>query len=66
MNLCNDGDNISHRKHESTGTGLLYVEMRLQEAWPDRWSILSHAQDKHWITSITITKNTLLLPQNSG
>ncbi len=60
MNLRNDGDIMSHRKHESTGTGLQYVEMRLQEAWPNRWSIQSHAQDKHWITTITIAKNTLL------
>jgi len=39
----------------STGTGLRYVKARLTEAFEDRWTLESRAQDGAWQTEISIT-----------
>ncbi len=52
LHLWNDGDPAPGEK-SGTGTGLRYVESRLQEAFPDAWKLTSGAADGGWLALVS-------------
>jgi hypothetical protein len=52
--LTNNGEVGSDESRESTGVGLRYVKSRLEESYPNRWSIRSQQQAQGWETIIEI------------
>lgn len=40
------------------GTGSKYIQARLEESYPNKWALKETKSEKHWITSITIPRET--------
>ncbi|TQV85921.1 sensor histidine kinase [Aliikangiella coralliicola] len=63
--LFNDGEiavpvtsvSTATQNESDRGTGLKYVESRLQESYPDAWTLKSHAVDNGWSVTIEIHDN---------
>jgi hypothetical protein len=54
--LFNDSDLKNTKTKATTGTGLKYVEARLQECYPDSWQLLSNRIEGGWEVLIKIKK----------
>lgn len=52
LHLWNDGEPSPGEK-KGTGTGLRYVESRLQEAFPDEWKLSSGPADGGWLALVS-------------
>lgn len=52
--LSHDGDYRSDDQRESTGVGMRYIQSRLEESYPRRWTLTSHWQPGGWETIIEI------------
>jgi len=52
--LANDGEFSESEPKDSTGFGLKYVRSRLEESYPDRWSVISRKSAQGWETIIEI------------
>lgn len=52
--LFNDSDISKAHIPENKGTGMKYIEARLQESFPGRWSLNSCPTDNGWLVSIKI------------
>ena len=52
--LFNNGCNQTPQKNGHNGTGLRYVESRLEESYPGRWSLESKPVDSGWLVSIKL------------
>ena len=51
--LFNNSNNQIKTKNGS-GTGLKYVEARLEESYPGRWKLESHKVENGWLATITV------------
>lgn len=49
-------NNRKSERGQGGGTGLRYIQSRLQESYPNRWELNSQAHPKGWETSIKIFK----------
>jgi sensor histidine kinase YesM len=52
--LSNDGDFNNDESKDSSGFGLRYIKSRLEESYPDRWTLLSQREALGWKTVIEI------------
>ncbi len=52
--LSNDGNFSQGESPESSGFGLRYIKGRLEESYPDRWTVTSGRQARGWETIIEI------------
>lgn len=52
--LFNDGDFSEAGAKDSSGFGLKYIRSRLEESYPDRWSVVSQQCTQGWETIIEI------------
>lgn len=52
--LFNDSKKKTSNKKSSTGSGLKYIEARLQECYPYRWTLSSNAVENGWEAIIQI------------
>jgi len=55
--LSNDGEFENDDSKDSTGFGLRYIKSRLEESYPNRWTLASHKQASGWETIIEIKDN---------
>jgi LytS/YehU family sensor histidine kinase len=53
-NLFNDSDSLKIYEPDKKGTGLKYVESRLEESYPGRWNLTSGQVPSGWLVSIKI------------
>ena len=56
--LFNDSKKQSTTKKPTTGSGLKYIEARLEECYPKHWSLISRAIENGWEAIIQIQTNT--------
>ena len=56
--LFNDSKKQSTIKKTTTGSGLKYIEARLEECYPRHWSLISRAVENGWEAIIQIQTNT--------
>ncbi len=54
--LFNDSHLKDAKSKSTTGTGLKYVEARLQECYPDKWQLMSNRVEGGWEVLIKIDK----------
>jgi sensor histidine kinase YesM len=52
--LFNDSDNLKTYNPEKKGTGLKYVESRLEESYPGKWNLISCPAQDGWLVSVKI------------
>ena len=52
--LFNDGSCLSKQNGVHNGTGLKYIKARLEESYPNRWSLQSGPVEQGWNVKITI------------
>jgi hypothetical protein len=52
--LFNDSKKKTSNKKTSTGSGLKYIEARLEECYPNRWTLSSNAVENGWEAIIQI------------
>jgi LytS/YehU family sensor histidine kinase len=52
--LFNDSKKKTVNKKSSTGSGLKYIEARLEECYPNRWTLSSNAAENGWEAIIQI------------
>jgi len=56
--LSNDGNNTSGSRKSGSGLGLKYIRTRLQEFYPNRWTLKMGPHARGWATIIEITENS--------
>ncbi len=55
--IFNDSKKKTSNKKTSTGSGLKYIEARLEECYPKKWNLTSKAVDNGWEAVIKIQTN---------
>jgi hypothetical protein len=52
--LFNDGNNHPHSSNGANGTGMKYVQSRLEESYPGRWQLSSQPVEGGWMVTIQV------------